>query len=192
MHITNQVNNRRMMQNINLMMNQYPYYITATNHITPIFTIDINIIYNYVVNMANTITSLINSTIIIITFVLNDLMKISTKYLTNIYNSTFGTNHDLAFILLVAGTFIFINFYDKFIAYLIYQKPLFDKITKLEQEIQKLKKTDRMRETDTDALMKNNVMQAEEQHYQFKLINEQLKNIQKQMKKMDKEVKMYN
>jgi predicted ATP-grasp superfamily ATP-dependent carboligase len=108
------------------------------------------------------------------------------------YLYTFGSNHDLAFILFVAAAFVFINFYDKCIGYFIYQKPLFDKITKLEQEIQWLKKNDRMRDTDQEALMKSNCLQAEEQNYQFQMINEQLKNIQKQMKRMDKEVKMYN
>ena len=164
----------------------------ATNYITPIFTVNTNNIYNFVVSIATTFTSLIKSIVDIFTFIVNDIVTTSTKYLTNMYTFTFGSNHDIAFILIVAAAFIFINCYDKCIAYFIYQKPLLDKITKLEQEIQCLKKNDRMRDTDTEALMKSNGLQAEEQNYQFQMINEQLKNIQKQMKKMDKEVKMYN
>jgi len=183
------------MQNIKLMMSQYkyPYYMpTATNYITPIFTINTNIIYHFIVNIANTLTAIVKSIVYIFTFMINDIVTVTTKYLTNVYTFTFGTNHDLAFILFVGAAFVFINFYDKCIAYFIYQKPLFEKITKLEQEIQYLKKNDRMRDTDTEALMKSSGLQAEEQNIQYRMINEQLKNIQKQMKKMDKEVKMYN
>ena len=109
--------NTTMMQNINLMMNQYPYYMLATNHITPILTINTNIIYNFAVNIANTFTSLMKTIVYVFTFIINDIVTTSTKYLTNLYTITFGSNHDLAFIILVAAAFVFINFYDKFMIY---------------------------------------------------------------------------
>jgi len=57
------------------MMNQYPFYMTNPNLITPIFTINNNIIYNYVVNIANTITTIINSLLNIFTYLFNDIIK---------------------------------------------------------------------------------------------------------------------
>jgi peptidoglycan hydrolase CwlO-like protein len=184
-----------MMQNVNLMMNQYPFYITNTNLVTPIFTINNNIIYNYIVNIATTITTIINSILNIFTFIFNDIIRTGTKQLIYIYNSAFGNNHDQAFIILVAFAFIVINFYDKFVSYFLYHKPLFEKITKLEQEIQWLKKNDRMRENDTENILKRcgtTAENAEQNFQQIITICEELKNIQKQMKKIDKEVKMYN
>jgi amino acid permease len=181
-----------MMPNVNIMMNQYPFYMVNPNLITPIFTINNNIIYNYVVNIINTISTIINSIINISTYLFNDIITTSTKQLINIYYSAFGNNHDLAFILLVASAFIFITFYDKFVSYFLYHKPLFEKITRLEQEIQWLKKNDRMRENDTENLLKQSGTIAEQNVHQIYNISEQLKIIQKQMKKIDKEVKMYN
>ena len=186
-----------MMQNVNLMLNQYkyPFYIGNTNLITPLFTINSNIIYNYVVNIANILATIINSLLNIFTFVFSDIITKGTKQLIYIYNSVFGNNHDQAFILLVVFAFIFINFYDKFVSYFLYHKPLFDKINKLEQEIQWLKKNDRMRENDTENILKRcgtTAENAEQNFQQIITICEQLKNIQKQMKKIDKEVKMYN
>lgn len=182
------------MPNVNLMMNQYPFYIANANPnlITPIFTINHNIIYNYVINIINTVTTIISSLVNIFTYLFSDIITTGTKQLINIYQSAFGNNQDLAFILLVAFAFIFINFYDKFVSYFFYHKPLFEKITKLEQEIQWLKKNDRMRENDTESLLKECGKTAEYNLQQINIICEQLKSIQKQMKKIDKEVKMYN
>jgi hypothetical protein len=176
------------------MMNQYPFYIANANPnlITPIFTINHNIIYNYVVNIANTLTTIINSLLNIFTYLFNDIIRTGTKQLIYIYNSAFGNNHDQAFIILVAVAFILINFYDKFVSYFLYHKPLFEKITKLEQEIQWLKKNDRMRENDTENLLKECGTTAEQNLQQIHIVFEQLKSMQKQMKKIDKEVKMYN
>ena len=189
------------MHNVNLMMNQYPFYIANANPnlITPIFTINTNIIYNYVINIANTITTIINSLLnvftYIFTYIFNDIIRTGTKQLIYIYNLAFGNNHDQAFIVLVAVAFIIINFYDKFVSYFLYHKPLFEKITKLEQEIQWLKKNDRMRENDNENLLNKCGLTAEnaEQNFQQIItICEELKSMQKQIKKIDKEVKMYN
>ena len=173
------------MTNIELIMNPYiaPVYVTATNMVMPIVTISNEAIAHFIVNLATRVAEIFRNFV----FFANTVKSFMWREIIKNYNNS-NINYDNLFITGIMMCFIGVMIYNKFILNEVYYNPLEQKIRDLEQQINVMKKQERMRENDMELVMQSQSqgfkqLQAE--------VDKKFKNYEKQMKKMDKEIKMY-
>jgi hypothetical protein len=163
-----------MYQNIELIMNPSitPVYTTATNMVLPILTIGKDALYEHVVKLG--------------TFLKHFLYFMWEKGVT-FWNET-NINYDNLFIICMTTFLIGFIFYDKYMFTHVCYNPLARKVKEMEQEINVMKKAERMRDNDWELLMQSQSQGFKQLQATF---DKKFKDYDKQMKKMDKEIKMY-
>lgn len=155
-------------------------YVRPTNMVMPLITISKTDIYNFVMNLVSQATNIIRNLV----FFVNSLIISVSKEIMKIYSLT-ELNHDSLFIaiaLLCVAGYLFLDTY-------LFQSPLVNKITELENQINYMKKVERMRDNDWELLMKSQSQGFKQLQVEF---NKKYKQYEKQIKKLEKEIDMYN
>lgn len=171
-----------------------PYYVTTTNMVAPVLTINMKVICEYIDKFATAVILLVRAMFSEI----NELVTVVSKHLTEFYMGTFEGNHHVALLFFVGISLSVLALCDNInmvcdnLSYVYkYHNSLVDKIKTLEQEVQTLNDANRTYNNEVEVfvrVMKNNaaVLKTIEKDMNFKF-----KLVEKKMKKMNKQITEY-
>lgn len=173
------------MSNIELIMNPTiaPVYVTATNMIMPIVAISNEAIASFIVYYATKMVAIYRNFSVFLSAINNLMWKEISKTYANI-----NINYDNVFITVVMVCIIGFLAFDKYMFTHVCYNPLATKVKDMEQQINIMKKQERMRENDWELLMQSQSQGFKQLQAEF---DRKFTQMDKQVKKMDKDIKKY-
>jgi len=155
-----------------------PFYITNTNMLIPTTSIYINLLSSYLeliyLVLVNPFIKLIN--------LISSIVVLKGKEITLEIKNYFveNENNTEKFLVLFTIFKVIVFLYISYKQYQIYKRDF----EKLQQEIQHLKKLERMRDNDLELLMRSKTQD-------FINYEKNIKQLEKQLKRFEKEMRMY-